>query len=58
MADAAFDYAGKHNLLRTSPIHGEQEAKLVLEDGFSYDYVEEEAVEQSSKMEVEETCQQ
>lgn len=38
-------------------MHGEQEAKLVLEDGFSYDHVQEESVEQTMRMEVEEPCQ-
>lgn len=39
-------------------MHGEQEAKLILEDGFSYDHVQEESVEQKSSMAVEEPCQQ
>ena len=37
-------------------MHGEQEAKLVLEDDFSYDHAQEESVEQSMHMEVEEPC--
>ena len=40
MADSGFEWATRHNLTRTSAIHGEQEAKLVLEDGFSFNTVE------------------
>lgn len=37
MADNAFEYASKNNLIRTNEIHGESEAKLVLEDAFSHE---------------------
>ena len=51
MVDAAFEWAAKHSLLRTSEIHGEQEAKLILGDGFSFN--EEEEQNQSMNM----TCE-
>ena len=38
-------------------MHGEQEAKLILEDGFTYEHVQDEVVEQSSSMTVEESWQ-
>jgi hypothetical protein len=53
MTDTAWAWAAKHNQLRTNPIHGEEEAKLVLEDGFSYDEVEGERTEQRVTMDVE-----
>lgn len=53
MADSSFEWASKQNLIRTNPMHGEQEAKLILEDGFTYDHVQDEVVEQSSSMTVE-----
>lgn len=55
MADNAFEFAAKNNLLRQNQVHGEQEAKLLLEDGFSLDSVQEEIVEQRQHMEVEES---
>ena len=58
MADTGFEWATRHNLVRMSPIHGEQEAKLVLEDGFSFNTVEGETTQQSSRLEVEEPCLQ
>ncbi|CAL1151298.1 unnamed protein product [Cladocopium goreaui] len=42
MADSSFEWASKQNLIRTNPMHGEQEAKLILEDGFTYDHVQDE----------------
>ena len=58
MADNGFEWATRHNLVRTSPVHGEQEAKLVLEDGFSFNTVEGETTQQSTRLEVEEPCLQ
>ena len=55
MADTSFEWASKQNLTRTNLMHGEQEAKLILEDGFTYDHVQEEVIEQSSSMTVEES---
>ena len=55
MADSSFEWASKQNLIRTNPMHGEQEAKLILEDGFTYDHVQDEVVEQSTAMTVEES---
>ena len=57
MADNGFEYAGRHNLLRTSQIHGEQEAKLLLDEAFSFDETHEESTEQTQRMEVEESWQ-
>ena len=53
MADAAFDWAAKNQLVRTNEVHQEQEAKLILEDGFSFDQVEGDKMEQKSRVEVE-----
>lgn len=55
MADTGFDYAAKNNLLRTNPVHGEQEAKLMLEEAFSMDHTHEESVEQSQRLVAEDT---
>ena len=53
MVDAAFEWASKNALLLTSEIHGEQEAKLILGDGFSLN--EEEGEEQNQSMSM--TCE-
>ncbi|CAL1132198.1 unnamed protein product [Cladocopium goreaui] len=53
MADNGFEYASRHNLLRTSQIHGEQEAKLLLDEAFSFDETHEQSTEQSQRMEIE-----
>ena len=55
MADNAFDWAAKNNFLRMNEIHGEQEAKLILEDGFSYEQTEKEETLQTARMEVEDS---
>ena len=57
MADNGFEYASRHNLLRTSQIHGEQEAKLLLDEAFSFDETHEQSTEQSQRMEIEESWQ-
>ena len=57
MADNGFDYASRHNMLRTSQIHGEQEAKLLLDEAFSFDETHEQSTEQSQTMEIEESWQ-
>ena len=36
MADRSFAWAEKRGLLRTNQVHGEQEARLVLEDFFQH----------------------
>lgn len=56
MADNAFDWAAKHNLIRTNEVHQEQEAKLILEDGFSYEQIDKEESHQTTRIEVEESC--
>ena len=48
MCDTAFEYAGRHGLIRTNEIHGEQEAKLVLSEGFNYE---------EEDLEVRQSCQ-
>jgi|OrbCmetagenome_4_1107370.scaffolds.fasta_scaffold126008_1 hypothetical protein len=53
MVDSAFAWAAKNNLLRTSEVHGEQEAKLLLEEGFCFDEVEGEKTEQRLSLEME-----
>ena len=55
MADNAFDWAAKNNFLRMNEVHGEQEAKLILEDGFSYEQTEKEETLQTARMEVEDS---
>ena len=56
MADNAFDYAAKNDLLRTNEIHQEQEAKLVLEDGFTHERTETDETTSKTSMTVEDTC--
>ena len=36
MIDHAWDWAREHCKLRVNPIHGEEEARLVLEDFFAH----------------------
>ena len=58
MADNGFEYTGRHNLLGTSQIHGEQGAKLLLDEAFSFDETHEESGEEKTqRMEVEESWQ-
>lgn len=54
MVDTAFDWAAKNSLIRTSQIHGEEEAKLILGDNFSMK--EEEGEEHSQTMNL--TCEE
>ena len=54
MVDSAFEWAASKGLVRTSEIHGEQEAKLVLGDTFSFK--EEEGEESSHTMNM--TCEE
>ena len=53
MADNAFEWATKHSLVRVNPMHQEQEARLVLEDSFSFSTTEGETVDQSTSLQVE-----
>lgn len=49
MADNAFAYAKDRNLIRKNEIHGETEAKLILEEYFGYRESEgQESTEQGS----------
>lgn len=34
MVDNAFKWAGSHGLIRVNPVHGEEEARLVLNETF------------------------
>ncbi|CAK9070458.1 unnamed protein product [Durusdinium trenchii] len=54
MVDTAFNWAAKNSLIRTSQIHGEEEAKLILGDNFSMK--EEEGEEHSQTMNL--TCEE
>lgn len=54
--DNAFEWASKQNLVRTNEVHQEQEAKLVLEDGFSYERVDKEETLTSTNIELEDSC--
>ena len=55
MADTAFDWASRHSLVRTSEIHGEQEAKLVLEESFHHEQLGGEQSESKTTVLAEET---
>lgn len=52
MADKAFDWAASKKLLRDNEIHGEQEARLVLEDSFAFKEREGERAEETSSIRV------
>ena len=54
MIDSAFEWAKAKSLIRTSEIHGEDDGKLVLEDGFSLKEEEGEERSQEMSMTVEE----
>lgn len=58
MADSAFEWASGRGLVRVNPVHGEQEAKLVLGDSFCFK--EETGVSRTEhvRMEIEEFCRQ
>lgn len=55
MADAGFRWAEKHGLTRTNPIHGEEEARLVVSDEFAVDEEHGESTEQSGAFDLPET---
>lgn len=55
MIDTAWAYAAKNNLLRVSPIHGEEEAKLILGENFSFTKETGASSSREITMEVEET---
>ena len=54
MVDAAFDWAAKHNLIRRSPIHQEEEAKIILGDSFALKTEEGEESSRTGNMTCEE----
>ena len=53
MADNAFLWAANNKLLRKNEVHGEEEAKLILEDSFAWTKTEAERSEERTTMEVE-----
>ena len=53
MADNAFEWAAERGLTRKNPVHGEEEAKLVLIDGFAFTEEDGEAFHKEGKMTVE-----
>lgn len=56
MIDSAFQWAAKKSLIRTSEVHGEEEAKIILEEGFSLKEEEGEERSQNMTLTVEEPC--
>lgn len=53
MADNAFNWASPRGLVRTNEVHGEEEAKLVLKNGFLITEEQGQREEGTSVMEVE-----
>ena len=53
MVDTAFKWAASHSLIRTNPVHGEEEAKLVLNETFQLCDETGQTVEFNGTMEVE-----
>lgn len=53
MADRAFEWAGQRRLVRMNEMHGEEEAQLVLEEGFEWAHQEGERNEQTTSMQVD-----
>ena len=53
----AWEFAARNQLLRVNEVHGEEEAKLVIEDAFSFDRSENERTVQTMNMSIEEPHQ-
>ena len=53
MADHAFEWAAKNHLVRQNPIHGEEEANIVLDENFIMEEEEGESYEQNGQLTVE-----
>ena len=53
MADNAFIWASNNKLTRKNEVHGEEEARLVLKDSFSWSKTEGERNEERTSIEVE-----
>lgn len=53
MADNAFAWAERHGKLRTNEVHGEVEAKLILDDSFSYKDKQGQETSQEKAMSIE-----
>lgn len=56
MCDTAFEYAARHGLTRTNEIHGEQEAKLVLSEGFNWEEEDLEVRQSCQRLTVKVSC--
>ena len=54
MVDAAFDWVGKRILIRLSPVHQEEEAKIILGDSIALKTEEGEESSRTGKMTCEE----
>ena len=55
MIDSSFAWASKHGLVRTNDMHGEEEARLILDDSFSTCEHEGERSEQTMTLTTEES---
>lgn len=55
MIDNSFAWATKHALIRTSEVHGEEEARLILDDSFTTCEQEGERSEQTMTLTTEES---
>ena len=53
MIDHAFAFASKSSLVRVSEIHGEEEAKLILDDSFGLEEEENETAQSRQRMTVQ-----
>ena len=53
----AWEFAARNQLLRDNEVHGEEEAKLVIENAFSFDRSENERMVQTMNMSIEEPHQ-
>lgn len=53
MVEHAWEFAARNQLLRVNEVHGEEEAKLVIEDAFSFDRSENERTVQTMNMSIE-----
>ena len=51
--DNAFEWAAKNNLLRINPMHGEEEANIILDDNFIMEEEEGESYEQNGQLTIE-----
>ena len=57
MSDNAFEWAESKKLVRKNEVHGEQEARFILKDGFKFTEAEGERAETSSSIRVDDPWQ-